>query len=58
VIASGGLSDIAELRAAAVRAHANVEGVISGRALYDGRIDAAQAIGVLKDAASAAGGTA
>ena len=56
VIASGGLSDIAELRAAAVRAHANVEGVISGRALYDGRIDAVEAIGVLKEAASAAGG--
>jgi phosphoribosylformimino-5-aminoimidazole carboxamide ribotide isomerase len=48
VIASGGLSDVTELRAAAQRAHPNVEGVISGRALYDGRIDAAQAIAALK----------
>jgi phosphoribosylformimino-5-aminoimidazole carboxamide ribotide isomerase len=53
VIASGGLSNIAELRAAALRAHDNVEGAISGRALYDGRIDAAEAIDVLKQAASA-----
>ena len=53
VIASGGLSDVAELRAAALRAHPNVEGVISGRALYDGRIDAAEAIRVL---AAPAGG--
>jgi phosphoribosylformimino-5-aminoimidazole carboxamide ribotide isomerase len=56
VIASGGLSNIAELRTAAVRAHANVEGVISGRALYDGRIDAAEAITVLKNTAPAKGG--
>ena len=56
VIASGGLSHVAELRAAALRGHPNVEGVISGRALYDGRIDAVEAIGVLKEAASAAGG--
>jgi len=57
VIASGGLSDIAELRAATLRAHANVEGVISGRALYDGRIDAVAAIDVLKQAASARTGS-
>lgn len=49
VVASGGLSNLAELRAAALRAHGNVQGVISGRALYDGRIDAAEAIGVLKN---------
>ncbi|HWM83377.1 MAG TPA: 1-(5-phosphoribosyl)-5-[(5-phosphoribosylamino)methylideneamino]imidazole-4-carboxamide isomerase [Pseudolabrys sp.] len=57
VIASGGLSDIAELRAATLRTHANVEGVISGRALYDGRIDAVAAIDVLKQAASARTGS-
>lgn len=44
VIASGGLSDIGELRSAALRGHPNVEGVISGRALYDGRVDAREAI--------------
>jgi len=57
VIASGGLSDIAELRAATLRAHANVEGVISGRALYDGRIDAVAAIDVLKQVTSARTGS-
>jgi phosphoribosylformimino-5-aminoimidazole carboxamide ribotide isomerase len=49
VIASGGLSDVNELRAASLRGHPNVEGVISGRALYDGRIDPAEAIAVLKN---------
>jgi phosphoribosylformimino-5-aminoimidazole carboxamide ribotide isomerase len=48
VIASGGLSNVDELRAAALRGHPNVEGVISGRALYDGRIDAAAAIDILR----------
>ena len=57
VIASGGLSDIAELRAATLRTHANVEGVISGRALYDGRIDAVAAIDVLKQVTSARTGS-
>lgn len=49
VIASGGLSTVAELRSAALRGHPNVEGVISGRALYDGRIDPAEAIDILKN---------
>ncbi|WP_375211221.1 HisA/HisF-related TIM barrel protein, partial [Hyphococcus sp.] len=43
VIASGGvasLEDIKSLKAA----HANIEGVIIGRALYDGRIDPAAAL--------------
>jgi phosphoribosylformimino-5-aminoimidazole carboxamide ribotide isomerase len=48
VIASGGLSNVNELRSAALRGHSNVEGVISGRALYDGRIDPAEALDVLK----------
>ena len=48
VIASGGLSNVVELRSAALRGHANVEGVISGRALYDGRIDPAEALEALK----------
>ena len=42
VIASGGVAsvkDIAALRAA----HANIEGVVIGRALYDGRIDSGEA---------------
>lgn len=48
VIASGGvgsLDDLAALRAAAVGT--NIEGVIVGRALYDGRIDPAAALALL-----------
>jgi phosphoribosylformimino-5-aminoimidazole carboxamide ribotide isomerase len=44
VIASGGiasLADLAELKAAAA---AGIEGAIIGRALYDGRLDAAAAL--------------
>lgn len=48
VIASGGLSDTNELRAAALSGHANIEGIIAGRALYDGRIDTAEALKILK----------
>ena len=51
VIASGGVGDIADLRAlktAAERAGAGViEGVIVGRALYDGRIVPAEALDLL-----------
>jgi phosphoribosylformimino-5-aminoimidazole carboxamide ribotide isomerase len=56
IIASGGLSNAAELRSAALRAHPRVEGVISGRALYDGRIDAAEALKILKDTIPVRGG--
>ena len=36
-----------EVRAMAARAHPNVEGVIAGRALYDGRIGAGEALALL-----------
>ncbi|MEA2983935.1 MAG: phosphoribosylformimino-5-aminoimidazole carboxamide ribotide isomerase [Alphaproteobacteria bacterium] len=52
VIASGGLSNADEIKSAALRGHENVEGIIAGRALYDGRIDAAQALKILKDTAA------
>lgn len=42
VIASGGLADIAEIRA--LRVKPGIEGVIAGRSLYDGRIDLAEAL--------------
>ena len=48
VIASGGvgrLQDLADLRHAAVGT--NIQGVIVGRALYDGRVDAAGALALL-----------
>lgn len=42
VIASGGVAGIGDIEA--LRGQANIEGVITGRALYDGRLDLAQAI--------------
>jgi phosphoribosylformimino-5-aminoimidazole carboxamide ribotide isomerase len=47
VIASGGVSSLDDLRA--LKRVPGLEGVISGRALYDGRIDLAAAIALLKD---------
>jgi phosphoribosylformimino-5-aminoimidazole carboxamide ribotide isomerase len=49
VIASGGVSSLDDLRA--LLRVPGLEGVISGRALYDGRIDLAQAVALLKGAA-------
>ncbi len=47
VIASGGVSSIADLEALKAAACPGIEGVISGRALYDGRLDPAQALRAL-----------
>lgn len=43
VIASGGVASVDDITALKA-AHENIEGVIIGRALYDGRIDPAQAL--------------
>lgn len=51
VIASGGVASLADLEALKRREASGIEGVISGRALYDGRIDPAAALALLKDAA-------
>ena len=48
VIASGGVSSLDDLRALKARAAAGIAGVISGRALYDGRIDLRSALAVLR----------
>jgi phosphoribosylformimino-5-aminoimidazole carboxamide ribotide isomerase len=48
VIASGGVASLDDLRALKGEAGAGIEGVICGRALYDGRIDAAAAVKLLK----------
>ncbi len=48
VIASGGVSSLADLRALKQVAHTGINGVISGRALYDGRIDPAAALAILR----------
>jgi phosphoribosylformimino-5-aminoimidazole carboxamide ribotide isomerase len=49
VIASGGVSSLDDLEALKDAGAGLLEGVISGRALYDGRIDLAAAVGLLSD---------
>lgn len=44
VIASGGVAGIEDIEALAEAAHEGIEGVITGRALYDGRLDLAAAL--------------
>ncbi|MCW2308703.1 1-(5-phosphoribosyl)-5-[(5-phosphoribosylamino)methylideneamino]imidazole-4-carboxamide isomerase [Rhodobium gokarnense] len=48
VIASGGLASIDDVRRLTEPDCAILEGAISGRALYDGRLDATEALAVLK----------
>ncbi len=47
VIASGGLASIDDVRALLRPEHAMLEGAITGRALYDGRLDAAEALALI-----------
>lgn len=49
VIASGGVRGISDLVELKAQEHAGIEGVISGRAIYDGRLDAAKALALLKN---------
>jgi phosphoribosylformimino-5-aminoimidazole carboxamide ribotide isomerase len=51
VIASGGLASLADVRRLTQADARKLEGAISGRALYDGRIDPAEALEILKAAA-------
>ncbi|MFL4467388.1 HisA/HisF-related TIM barrel protein, partial [Brucella melitensis] len=51
VIASGGLASMEDIRRLATPEMRKLEGAISGRALYDGRIDPAEALSVLRAAA-------
>ncbi|MCH9806329.1 MAG: 1-(5-phosphoribosyl)-5-[(5-phosphoribosylamino)methylideneamino]imidazole-4-carboxamide isomerase [Alphaproteobacteria bacterium] len=50
VIASGGLASIDDVRNLLRAEYAMLEGAITGRALYDGRIDAAEALALLSGA--------
>jgi phosphoribosylformimino-5-aminoimidazole carboxamide ribotide isomerase len=50
IIASGGVASMADLTALVSHADSGISGVISGRALYDGRLDAAEAVAFLKTA--------
>ena len=46
VIASGGVAGISDIRVLSLHAKDGIEGVITGRALYDGRLDLATALAV------------
>jgi phosphoribosylformimino-5-aminoimidazole carboxamide ribotide isomerase len=48
VIASGGLASLDDIRRMTQPDAARLEGAISGRALYDGRIDPAEALAILR----------
>lgn len=50
VIASGGLASMADIARMTMPDATRLEGAISGRALYDGRIDPAEALRVLREA--------
>ena len=48
VIASGGLASLDDIRRMTQPDAMRLEGAISGRALYDGRIDPAEALAILR----------
>lgn len=50
VIASGGLASLDDIRRMTQPDAARLEGAITGRALYDGRIDPAEALAILNEA--------
>tara|TARA_R110000787_G_scaffold63679_11_gene144279 strand:- start:386684 stop:387424 length:741 start_codon:yes stop_codon:yes gene_type:complete len=51
VILSGGVSSMQDLEVALAQGAGKLEGVISGRAVYDGRIDPTEAVALLREAA-------
>ncbi|HWE77789.1 MAG TPA: 1-(5-phosphoribosyl)-5-[(5-phosphoribosylamino)methylideneamino]imidazole-4-carboxamide isomerase [Pseudolabrys sp.] len=54
VIASGGFASIADVKALLEPLARRLEGAIAGRALYDGRLDAAEALALIRAARKAA----
>jgi len=54
VIASGGLASIDDVRALLAPRAQKLEGAVAGRALYDGRLDAAAALAMLRNARATA----
>jgi phosphoribosylformimino-5-aminoimidazole carboxamide ribotide isomerase len=54
VIASGGLATMADIERLTRPDAARLEGAITGRALYDGRIDPAAALALLRQASALA----
>lgn len=53
VIASGGLAGIEDLRRLMAAGEAGIKGAICGRALYDGRLDAAEALALVGETVAA-----
>jgi phosphoribosylformimino-5-aminoimidazole carboxamide ribotide isomerase len=53
VIASGGLAGLDDIRRLLTPAYAHISGAITGRALYDGRLDAAEALKLLAESRAA-----
>ena len=53
VIVSGGLASIADVKALLAPAANRLAGAIAGRALYDGRLDAAEALALIRAAREA-----
>jgi phosphoribosylformimino-5-aminoimidazole carboxamide ribotide isomerase len=53
VIASGGLASIADIEALLQPENSKLEGAISGRAIYDGRLDSAKALALIASARGA-----
>jgi phosphoribosylformimino-5-aminoimidazole carboxamide ribotide isomerase len=56
VVVSGGIASLDDLRAVAARARDGLVGAITGRALYDGRIDLAEALALAARAGAEARG--
>ncbi|HSP50344.1 MAG TPA: 1-(5-phosphoribosyl)-5-[(5-phosphoribosylamino)methylideneamino]imidazole-4-carboxamide isomerase [Pseudolabrys sp.] len=54
VIASGGLASIEDIKALLEPRARKLEGAIAGRALYDGQLDAAEALKLIRDARAVA----
>ena len=54
VIASGGFASIDDVKALLEPRAGKLAGAIAGRALYDGRIDAAAALALIRNARAAA----
>ena len=53
VVASGGLASIDDVKALLEPRAARLQGAIAGRALYDGRLDAAEALRMIRAARAA-----
>jgi phosphoribosylformimino-5-aminoimidazole carboxamide ribotide isomerase len=48
IIASGGVKGIEDIKACLEKSASGIEGVIAGRALYDGRLDLAEALALAR----------